>query len=76
MASTTVTPELTFTFVPATGTWDVRCDSEYCDGREVESGYLRLDWAVEETAGHDCENDAEAAGMRSYLPFDADRYAE
>lgn len=52
---------LTYVYGPVSRTWTVRCDSDICEGRELEVGYLRLDWAVEEQGGHDCEEAAEAA---------------
>jgi len=44
MTNKSTEPDTTLTFVrdAGSGTWAVRCDSDFCDGRELESGYLRL----------------------------------
>ncbi len=55
-----------FVWDSATRTWAIRCDSDICEGRELENGFRRLDWALEDTASHDCEAEAEADYDRRY----------
>lgn len=62
----TSTPDLTFRFDAADSTWAIVCNSDICDGRTLESGYRQFDWAVEESADHDCETEAVDAHNRHY----------
>ncbi len=65
-APTGTTDALRFVFDPKASTWAIFCDSDYCEGRELEEGFHLLADAVEETKSHHCENEAEAAYDRRY----------